>query len=198
MARLFDGDTIVIATHNRGKFLEFKTLLAPYVRKIISAVELGLPEPKETGTTFIENASIKALAAAGAGVPALADDSGLCVKALGGNPGLYSARWCGDSRDPNIGIERVQAELGQSPDRSAYFTCVLALAWPDEHVETVEGRCNGQIVWPPRGDNGHGYDPIFQPEGFEQTFAEMGNAQKNKISHRGLALQQLLGLFKRK
>lgn len=197
MTRHFDGDTLVIATHNRGKLAEFKTLLSPFVRKIISAGELGLAEPKETGATFAENAKIKALAAAGAGSPALADDSGLCVNALGGNPGLFSARWCGASRDPLIGMERVHAELGKSPDRSAYFLCTLALAWPDGHTETVEGRCDGQIVWPPRGDNGHGYDPIFLPNGQTMTFAEMSASMKQKLSHRGLAMQQLLGLFKK-
>lgn len=195
MPRHFEGDTLVIATHNRGKLVEFKTLLTPFVRKVISAGELGLPEPKETGSTFAENSTIKALAAAGAGVPALADDSGLCVNALGGNPGLFSARWCGPTKDPLIGMERVQAELGKSPDRSAYFICVLALAWPDGHTEVVEGRCDGQIVWPPRGDNGHGYDPFFLPDGQTQTFGEMTAAQKQAISHRGIALQNLLKLF---
>ncbi len=197
MPRQFEGDTLVIATHNRGKLAEFKTLLSPFVRKIISAGELGLPEPKETGTTFAENAKIKALAAAGAGSPALADDSGLCVNALGGNPGLFSARWCGASKDPLIGMERVHSELGKSADRSAYFICSLALAWPDGHVEIVEGRCNGQIIWPPHGDNGHGYDPFFLPDGQKMTFGEMPSALKQTISHRGLAMQQLLGLFKK-
>ncbi|MDD3182157.1 MAG: RdgB/HAM1 family non-canonical purine NTP pyrophosphatase [Alphaproteobacteria bacterium] len=195
MPRHFDGDTLVIATHNHGKLLEFKTVLLPYVRKIISAGELGLPEPKETGSTFAENATLKALAAAGAGVPALADDSGLCVNALGGKPGLFSARWCGSSKDPLIGMERVQLELGASPDRSAYFICVLALAWPDGHTEVVEGRCDGQIVWPPRGNNGHGYDPFFLPDGQSMTFGEMNPSQKQEISHRGQALKKMAALF---
>ena len=198
MPRKFDGDTIIIATHNHGKLAEFQAILKPFVRKIVSAGQLGLSEPHEEGTTFVENAKLKALAAAGAGSPALADDSGLCVKALGGNPGLMTARWCGPTKDPLVGMERVQAELGRSPDRSATFICALALAWPDGHVETIEAQCEGTIIWPPRGKLGHGYDPFFVPKGQKLTFGEMKPEQKQKFSHRGKAMQEMLSLFVRK
>ncbi|MGE4350774.1 MAG: RdgB/HAM1 family non-canonical purine NTP pyrophosphatase [Bdellovibrionales bacterium] len=197
MSRHFDSDTLIIATHNLGKLAEFKALLSPYVHKILSAHDMGLPMPQETGSTFAENASLKAFAAAASGAPALADDSGLCVHALGDNPGLFSARWCGNSRDPMIGMEKIQAELGDKQDRSAHFICSLVLAWPDGHSEVVEERCDGQIVWPPRGDNGHGYDPIFQPDGQDMTFAEMTDKQKEAISHRGKATCRLLELFQK-
>lgn len=194
--RRFEGDKLVIATHNKGKLGEFQKLLGPFVRSIVSAGELGLGEPEETGTTFADNAILKARAAAKtSGLPALADDSGLCVRALDGNPGLHSARWCGPERVPMVGMSRIHAELADSADRSAFFISTLALCWPDGHVEVVEGQCDGQIVWPPRGTNGHGYDPIFLPDGHDKTFGEMEPADKDAISHRGRALQKLLALF---
>ncbi|HYI04312.1 MAG TPA: non-canonical purine NTP pyrophosphatase, partial [Reyranella sp.] len=172
MARRFAGPKLVVATHNRGKAGEIRTMLSPFGVEIVSAAELGLPVPEETGTTFEENATLKALAATRAsGLPALADDSGLSVVALDGQPGLYTADWEGPTRDAMVGMKRIQDELAKRkvPDtdaaRGATFHCVLALAWPDEHVELVHGTLDGRIVWPPRGSGGHGYDPCFQPFG---------------------------------
>ncbi len=191
--RVFTGDKLVIATHNVGKLGEFQELLGPYVKEIVSAGQLGLPEPEETGTTFEENALIKAQAAAKAtGAVALADDSGLCVNALNGQPGLYSSRWGGPDKNFMIAMRRINEELGNHQDRTAYFICVLVMAWPDGHHEVIEGRCDGTIVWPPRGDKGHGYDPVFQPQGYDKTFAEMESEQKNALSHRGKALRALV------
>ncbi|MCM2344475.1 MAG: non-canonical purine NTP pyrophosphatase, partial [Alphaproteobacteria bacterium] len=162
--RKFSGDKLILATHNKGKVAEISALLGNYVQEFPSAGGLGLPEPEETGTTFLENATIKALAAAQAtGMPALADDSGLCVNGLNGHPGVYSADWGGNPRDFNKAMQRIQDELGDNPDRSAYFVSVLVLAWPDGHTEHVEGRVAGTLVWPIRGDGGHGYDPMFVP-----------------------------------
>lgn len=191
--RKFSGDQLIIATHNKGKVQEIAALLGDYVREFPSAGDLNLPEPEETGTTFLENATIKALAAAKAtGMPVLADDSGLCVNGLNGRPGVYTADWLGPQRDPAVGMQRVQDELGDNPDRSAYFVCVLVLAWPDGHIEHVEGRVNGTLVWPVRGDGGHGYDPMFVPEDRTQTFAEMTLDEKSTISHRGRAFSSLI------
>ena len=199
MARRFTGPKLVVATHNRGKAGEIRTLLAPFGVEIVSAGELGLPAPEETGTTLEQNATLKALAAAHAsGLPALADDSGLSVLALGGQPGLYTADWEGPTRDAMVGMRRIQDELAArggadaDADRAATFHCVLALAWPDGHVETVHGTLDGSIVWPPRGSGGHGYDPCFQPEGDTRTTAEMSDAEKNAISHRGRAFRKLV------
>ena len=171
-------------------------MLSPFGVEIVSAGELGLPAPDETGTTFEDNATIKALAATRAsGLPALADDSGLSVQALDGQPGLYTADWEGPTRDAMVGMRRIQDELAARnvPDtdaaRAATFHCVLALAWPDEHVELVHGTLDGRIVWPPRGSGGHGYDPCFQPKGDTRTTAEMTDAEKNAISHRGRAFR---------
>ena len=187
---------LVVATHNKGKLREFQNLLAPYMSDVTSAGELNLPEPEETGTTFTENALLKAHAAAQlSNSVALADDSGLCVAALAGAPGLYSARWAGPEKDFSVAMQRVQDELGETKDRSAYFICVLALAWPDGHSETIEGRVDGQIVWPPRGDKGHGYDPVFMPRGETRTFAEMEEEEKNALSHRGIAVRKLIERF---
>lgn len=184
---------LLIATHNAGKLKEFRNLLQGHVAEIVSAGELALPEPEETGTTFVENALLKArLAAQASGCVTLADDSGLRVNALNGDPGLFSARWAGASKDFAVAMRRVHETLGDQTDRSAYFIAVLALVWPDGRQEIFEGRINGTIVWPPRGDAGHGYDPIFQPQGESRTFAEMGHGEKDAISHRGKALQQLL------
>lgn len=187
-------DRIVVATHNAGKLREFAELLKPFVKEIVSAGQLGLPSPEETGTTFAENARIKAMAAAKAsGSVALADDSGLCIDALGGQPGIFSARWAADGIDK--AMQRVQAELGNTKDRSAHFSCVLTLCWPDGRVEFVEGRVDGTIAPAPRGIHGHGYDPVFIPDGYDLTFAEMPEEKKNKISHRGRATQALIERF---
>ncbi len=197
MTRKFSGDRLVLATHNKGKVEEIAALLGDYVRAFPSAADLNLPEPVESGTTFIENATIKALAAATAtGLPALADDSGLCVNGLGDAPGVYTADWAikspGAARDFIHAMTRVHQELGDTPDRSAYFISVLVLAWPDGHSESVEGRVAGEIVWPPRGESGHGYDPIFMPAGKDIPFAEMSLDEKGAISHRGRAFAALV------
>jgi XTP/dITP diphosphohydrolase len=193
------GDKVVIASHNPGKLREIAALVAPHGVSVVSAGELGLPEPEETGASFVDNAALKARAAAiGAGLPALADDSGLVVPALGGRPGIHSARWAGTERDFGKAMERVERELSEAKartgaaDRRAYFVCALCLAWPDGEAEMFEGRIDGTLVWPPRGARGFGYDPIFQAEGFEITFGEMEPAQKHRISHRARAFEKLV------
>ncbi len=191
-ARRFAGDRLVIASHNKGKVREIADLLAAYVRAFPSAGDLGLPEPEETETTFVGNAALKARAAAAASsLPALADDSGLVVPALGGAPGIYSARWAGPEKDFAVAMRRVERELGDG-DPSAHFVCALALAWPDGHVEAVEGNVYGRLVFPPRGDRGFGYDPIFIPDGHDITFAEMDPDDKHRMSHRADAFAQLV------
>jgi len=195
MSRQFDSDALVIASHNPGKVAEIADLLRPLGIAVESAGDLGLPEPSEDGETFAENAIIKASAtAAAAGRPALADDSGLAVSALDGAPGIRSARWAEtrDGRDFAVAMKLVNDELGDSPDRSASFICVLALAWPNGHVETFEGRISGEIVWPPRGTRGFGYDPIFRPTGDDLTFGEIDPAEKHVISHRAIAFRKML------
>jgi len=199
MARAFDLPKLVVATHNRGKAGEIRTMLKPFGVRIVSADELGLPVPDETGTTFEENAKLKALAATrGSGLPALADDSGLSVHALGGAPGVYTADWEGPTRDAMVGMKRIQDEFAKRrvPDtdtaHTATFHCVLALAWPDEHVELFHGTLDGRIVWPPRGLGGHGYDPCFQPQGDIRTTAQMTDEEKNAISHRGRAFRLMV------
>ena len=195
MNRRFRDHGLVIASHNAGKVAEIADLLAPLGIAVESANDLGLPEPVEDGVTFTENAVLKARAAAlGGDRPALADDSGLAVSALGGAPGIYSARWAetGDGRDFDAAMARVNAELGDGADRSACFVCVLALAWPDGHVETFEGKVDGEIVWPPRGDRGFGYDPIFRPLGDDRTFSEFDPNEKHAISHRAAAFHKML------
>ena len=191
--RIFDGDELLIATHNSGKAREISELLAPYVKTFVTAGDLDLPEPEETGKTFAENAILKAQAAAQAsGKVSLADDSGLAVNALNGDPGIYSARWGGPKKDFNLAMQKVHEALGDTEDRSAYFVCVLALGWPDGHSEVFEGRINGTIVWPMRGDNGFGYDPVFQADGYDITFAEMEPSDKHAISHRANAFELLV------
>lgn len=193
MARTFDGNKLVIASHNKGKVREIGELLEPFGVETFSAGELDLPEPVEDGLTFIANAEIKALAAAKAsGLPALADDSGLEVAALGGEPGIYSARWAGPTKDFNIAMKDVVEKMGDASDRDANFTCALTLAWPDGHMESFEGKVFGTVTWPMRGEKGFGYDPIFVPEGFETTFAEMEPAAKHAMSHRAHAFKQLI------
>ena len=195
MARHFSGKRLIIASHNQGKVAEFRELLAPLGIDIKSAGDLHLSEPEETGVSFIENAELKALAAAtNSGIPALADDSGLVVSALGGEPGIYSARWAGPEKDFAAAMALVEDKLGDSQDRSAYFAAALSLAWPDGHTESIEGRVTGNLSFPPRGDNGFGYDPIFIADGYDQTFGEMKAAEKHRISHRSNAFDQLIAL----
>jgi len=193
MARRFREAKLVLASHNRGKAAEIADLLAPMDIEVLSAADLGLPEPEETGTTFIANAELKARAAAEAtGLVALADDSGLAALALDGAPGIYSARWAGPDRDFGHAMRELEAALGGHDDRRAQFVSALALAWPDGHVEAVEGRVDGILVWPPRGDQGFGYDPMFQPVGHDRTFGEMPYAEKKPLSHRSLSFARLL------
>lgn len=194
-ARIFSEKDLVIASHNQGKVIEIGDLLAPLGIAVKSATDLGLEEPEETGKTFVANAELKAHAAAQVSqLPALADDSGLVVPSLGGAPGIYSARWAGPNKDFNAAMKRVADAvlMTGSGDRSAYFICVLSLAWPDGHVESFEGRVHGQLVWPMRGTRGFGYDPIFQPEGHMITFGEMDPEKKHQMSHRAQAFDQLL------
>jgi XTP/dITP diphosphohydrolase len=193
--RRFTGTGLIVATHNPGKLREIVDLLAPFGILVSSAGERGLPEPEETGTTFLANAELKALAAAlAAGVPALADDSGLAVDGLDGAPGIYSARWAGPSKDFGAAMARVERELAArgSTDRRAHFISALTLAWPDGHYESFEGRISGTLVFPPRGDRGFGYDPMFIPDGLQQTFGELHEATKQRISHRARAFSQLV------
>ncbi|EHH67080.1 RdgB/HAM1 family non-canonical purine NTP pyrophosphatase [Gluconobacter morbifer] len=196
MRYLSPNSKLVLASHNAGKLREFSTLLAESGITVLSAGELDLPEPEETEDSFAGNAAIKALAAAKAsGLPALADDSGFCVSALDGKPGVYSARWGGPSKDMTLAMERVHREMGDNPDHRAFFVAALCLAWPDGETQTVQGECHGTVVWPPRGTQGHGYDPMFVPEGETRTFAEMPESDKNAISHRGRALELFLKRF---
>ena len=193
MGRRFDQPKLVIASHNRGKVAEIADLLGTFDIEVIAAADLGLEEPEETGTTFTANAERKAHAAAQAArLPALADDSGLVVAALCGDPGIYSARWAGPERDFSLAMARVERELGDTTDRNAYFVAALSLAWPDGHCETVEGRVDGTLVWPPRGALGFGYDPIFLPQGRDQTFGEIQPAEKHTMSHRADAFRKLI------
>jgi len=193
--KLKKGMRLVIASHNEGKVREIADLLAPYGIEVVSAGRLGLPEPKETGASFAENAALKAVAAArSSGLPALADDSGLEIAALGGEPGIHSARWGGETRDFGLAMERVHSELVASgaKDATANFTCALALAAPDGEVQGFEGKVFGTIVWPGRGTRGFGYDPIFVPEGYSETFGEMEPQLKDSISHRAHAFEKLM------
>ncbi|MEA4837271.1 MAG: RdgB/HAM1 family non-canonical purine NTP pyrophosphatase [Rhodospirillaceae bacterium] len=191
--RRFTGGPLVIASHNEGKVAEIAELLSPFGADVVSAADLGLDEVEETGDSFIANAELKArFAAERTGKPALADDSGLAVNALDGAPGIFSARWAGPERDFRMAMEHVERELGTSTDRSASFICALCLAWPDGTVETVEGSVHGHLVWPPRGDKGFGYDPVFVPDGHKQTFGEMNPVRKQAMSHRAQAFAALV------
>jgi XTP/dITP diphosphohydrolase len=192
--RLRRADTLVIATHNQGKLAEIADLLRPHGLVLISAGALGLPEPEETAADFAGNARLKALAAARAAtLPALADDSGFCVAALNGAPGVHSARWAGPAKDFAAAMARVQTEASGNPDRRAWFVCALCLAWPDGHTETYLGRVDGAWVWPPRGSQGFGYDPIFVPAGATRTYGEITTAEKETDSHRARAFAQVRG-----
>ena len=187
--KLERGELLVLASHNKGKLAEFDQLLEGSGITLISAGTLGLGEPDETEDSFAGNARLKALAASTAsGLPALADDSGFCLHALGGAPGIFSARWAGPGKDFMVAMERVHDAVAASTDPSdtaAWFISVLCLAWPDGHCESFEGRIDGAMRWPPRGGNGHGYDPVFEPAGQSRRFAEMTDIEKNAISHRG-------------
>jgi len=194
---------VMIATHNPGKLKEMRELLAPYGVATQSAAEIGLSEPQETGKTFAANARIKALAAARAsGKPAFADDSGLVIDALGGEPGIHSARWAGPDKDFRAAMNRIQTLLIQrgakTPEqRRAHFIAALCLAWPDNHVEEFEGRVDGVAVWPPRGDKGFGYDPLFRPDGFDRTFGEMSAEEKHGLPPQGQGLSHRARAFMR-
>ena len=192
MRRLRRGDRIVLATHNPGKLLEIADLVRPHGVEVVSASELGLPEPEETAPDFAGNARLKALAASTQGLPALADDSGFCAAALKGEPGVLSARWAGPSKDFAMAMQRVWAGVEANPDRRAWFVCALSLAWPDGETATFLGRAEGTLVWPPRGDRGFGYDPMFIPAGGAQTYGEMDPDTKHATSHRARAMAQLL------
>jgi XTP/dITP diphosphohydrolase len=210
--RKLEPGRLVIASHNLGKVREIRQLLGPYGIEPVSATELDLPEPDEIGTSFVDNADLKARQAADlSGLPALADDSGLCVEALDNRPGIHSARWAitGEAtvppeagpgevqgnRDFGLAMRRVHGELealGPDANRNAHFVCALAVVWPDGRSEWFEGRVDGTLVWPPRGDRGFGYDPIFVPAGYHQTFGQMDPAEKHRISHRAEAFGKLV------
>ena len=191
--KLPPGTRLVLASHNEGKLAELTDLLRPYQIEIVSAGALGLPEPDETAPDFAGNARIKALAAATAtGLRAFSDDSGFCVAALGGEPGVLSARWGGPEKDFAKAMEMVNERVGDAADRRAWFVAALCLAWPDGHTETYVGRVDGTMVWPPRGDKGFGYDPMFLPEGGASTFGEMEPNAKHKLSHRARAFAQVM------
>jgi XTP/dITP diphosphohydrolase len=194
MARkLARGQKLVLASHNKGKLREIEALVRPHGIEVISAAALGLPEPIEDAVDFAGNARIKAVAAAAAsGLPALSDDSGFCVAALNGAPGVLSARWAGPGKDFALAMATVHERVGDNPDRRAWFIAALCLAWPDRHTETFLGRIDGSMVWPPRGDRGFGYDPMFVPAGGVQTFGEMEPDAKHAVSHRARAFTQVL------
>lgn len=195
MTRKLTDRKLVVASHNQGKVREIAALIAPFDIEAVSAAALGLAEPEEPEPTFTGNALIKALAAARvARLPALSDDSGLCVDALNGDPGVLSARWAGPTKDFQLAMRQVNERLTHtgSSNRRAHFVCALALAWPDGHTEVFEGKVFGRIVWPARGKLGFGYDPMFVPQGFDQTFGEMPPAQKHAMSHRAQAFAKFV------
>jgi XTP/dITP diphosphohydrolase len=193
MTRMFEGGKLVIASHNLGKVREIRELLRPFDVNVVSAGDLGLPEPIEDGLTFVANAKIKALSATlASGLPALADDSGLSVNSLNNEPGIYSARWAGPNKDFSLAMKKIHKKLKKFNDKSAHFTCALALCWPDEHSESFEGKVFGHIIWPPKGDKGFGYDPIFIAKGMNVTFSEMQPNAKHNISHRAKAFKKLV------
>lgn len=198
MTRKLEGGKLLVATHNKGKLNEITEILAPFGVEVIGAGEMNLPEPEETEDTFVGNARIKAHAAAAAtGLPALSDDSGITIDALNGAPGVYTADWAEtpSGRDFKLAMTRANDELaaaGPEAPRTAQFRCTLVIAWPDGHDEVFEGVMPGQLVWPIRGEHGFGYDPMFQPDGYSITCAEMDPAEKNKISHRGKAVAQFV------
>lgn len=191
--RLPAGARLVLASHNPGKLAEIEALVAPHSVSVVSAGRLGLPEPVEDAPDFVGNARIKALAAARAsGLPALSDDSGFCVAGLGGAPGVLSARWAGPAKDFSSAMARVNAELGEAAERRAWFVAALCLGWPDGHTDSFVGRVDGTAIWPPRGERGFGYDPMFLPGGATRTFGEMDPEAKHAQSHRARAFAQLV------
>ena len=191
--RRFEASPLVIASHNPGKVREIADLLKPFGTEVTSAADLDLAEPIETGTTFAANAELKARAAAEAsGQLALADDSGLVVAALAGEPGIHSARWAGPDKDFRAAMQKVEDELQGKNDRRAHFACALALCWPDGNLEAFDGAVHGTLVWPPRGTEGFGYDPVFVADGHDLTFGEMDPAEKHRISHRADAFRKLV------
>lgn len=195
MIRIGRGDRLVVASHNPGKVREIKELIGPFGIETLGAAELGLSEPDETGSTFADNAGLKAEAAAiASGLPSLSDDSGLCVDALNGDPGVYSARWAGPQKDFRLAMRRIEELLDAqgTPDKRAHFVCALALAAPGEQTGIYEGRVFGALTFPPRGDRGFGYDPIFVPEGYRFTFGEMDPKEKHAISHRARAFAKFV------
>ncbi len=195
-SRAFSGDELVVATHNNGKLKELRELFGDKVKKLSSAADYGLDSPAETGTTFIENALIKAqYVAQKTGKPAIADDSGLCVAALDGAPGVYSADWAeeeGKPRDFGMAMNKVNKAMAGNPDTAAHFVSCLVLAWPDGHYEAVEGYAHGNVTWPPRGNNGFGYDPMFVPKGDTRSYGEMTADEKNATNHRADAFKKML------
>jgi non-canonical purine NTP pyrophosphatase (RdgB/HAM1 family) len=193
MRKLARGQKLVLASHNKGKLREIEDLLRPLGVQVVSAGDLGLPEPDEDAADFAGNARIKAVAAATAsGLPALSDDSGFCVAALDGAPGVHSARWAGPAKDFAAAMAAVWQRIGENPDRRAWFVAALCLAWPDTHTQTFVGRIDGTVVWPPRGDKGFGYDPMFLPAGATRTFGEMDPDEKHAVSHRARAFVQVM------
>jgi XTP/dITP diphosphohydrolase len=191
--KLEAGSKLVLASHNQGKLAELTELLLPFKIEVVSAGALGLPEPEETATDFAGNARIKALAAATAtGLPAFSDDSGFCVAALAGQPGVLSARWAGPARDFAHAMTLVHETAGDAADTRAWFVAALCLGWPDGHTETFIGRVDGMMVWPPRGEKGFGYDPMFIPDGGTRTFGEIDPDAKHAISHRARAFRQVI------
>lgn len=195
MSRHFTDTTLLIASHNNGKVKELAEMFSSYSIKLISAAELNIPEPEETGATFIENAILKAkYYSEASGLPALADDSGLAVDALNGQPGIHSARWGGEQKDFMLAMKKVEQLVGDNPNRNAAFICALSLWWPDAYHVDVEGKMEGSISFPPRGEKGFGYDPIFVAKGYDITCSEMNPDAKNAISHRAKAFSQLISL----
>lgn len=204
MTRRLEPGRLVVASHNQGKVREIRALLQPFGIEPVSAAELDLPEPEETGTTFFANSELKArLAADLSGLPAISDDSGICVEALGGDPGVYTANWAEtpNGRDWMLAMTKVEEALaakGPDASRAAEFVCVLTVAWPDGESVSFEGRVGGDLVWPPRGERGFGYDPVFVPYGYQETFGEMDPDHKHRISHRAAAFEKLVAaLFER-
>lgn len=190
--RLAPGSRLVLATHNPGKVRELAALLAAHRVDVVSAGDLGLPEPEETAPDFAGNARLKAVAATSSGLPALADDSGFCVAALDGAPGVFSARWAGPGKDFGPAMQRVRNDVGTSTEMRAWFVCALCLAWPDGETATFLGRAEGTMVWPPRGSRGFGYDPMFVPAGGTLTYGEMDPDAKHAVSHRAHAMAQVI------
>ncbi len=194
MHKKFNHTKLLVASGNSGKILEINQLLQPFAIEVVSAKDFNLAEPEETGLSFAQNAQIKArYYGSKTNLPALADDSGLCVAALGGDPGIYSARWANAGQDFPQAIKRIEAGVRDNPDKSAYFACALCLYWPDDqHIETFEGVCEGTLTFPGKGELGFGYDPIFIANGYSETFAQISAQEKHKISHRARAFSQLL------